>query len=103
MKKTHVLTLMVLVVVLLAPAVAAAAESGHHVTGTVTANGRPVASVTVKIQIGGNTKRSVTGDDGRYYIGGLRAGRYKLVASKDGDVTTKNVEVSGPTVVNIEL
>lgn len=55
-----------------------------YVTGTVTSAGRPVSSVWVIIIIkGGDEKgRSLTGDDGKYYIGNLDDGAYYLIASR---------------------
>lgn len=50
-----------------------------YITGTVTRSGRPLPSVWVVISQDGYEKgRSLTGDDGKYYLSNLSDGVYKL-------------------------
>lgn len=53
----------------------------RHIKGMVTAStGRPVTSVWVTVSQGGTEKgRSLTGDDGKYYISNLDDGTYDIV------------------------
>lgn len=56
---------------------------GGYITGTVISSGRPVPSVLVIINQGGSERgRSLTGDDGKYYIDNLDVGSYELVATR---------------------
>ena len=53
------------------------------VKGTVTSAGKPARSVWVIISLNGREKgRSLTGDDGKYYIAGLDPGTYDFVVAK---------------------
>jgi hypothetical protein len=54
---------------------------GRYIKGSVTAStGRPVASVWVTISLNGAERgRSLTGDDGKYYISNLAEGTYDIV------------------------
>src|SRR5262252_9850923 len=53
------------------------------VKGTVTSAGRPARSVWVIISLNGREKgRSLTGDDGKYYIGDLDPGTYDFVVQR---------------------
>lgn len=56
----------------------------EYITGKVTSKAvRPVASVWVIVFDGDSQKgRSLTGDDGSYYIGGLESKTYTLVVRK---------------------
>lgn len=75
--------LVALCLLLLGPAVEA--QSSCSIQGLVIASsGRPVASVWVLLIRGGQEgSRSLTGDDGRYYMGGLGPGSY-TIAVKQG-------------------
>ena len=63
--------------------VASAQSRRTFLKGTVLSPaGRPVRSVWVIAgQNGRDTARSLTGDDGRYYIGNLEPGRYDVTVS----------------------
>ena len=53
------------------------------VKGTVTAAGKPARSVWVIISLNGREKgRSLTGDDGKYYIANLDPGTYDFVVER---------------------
>jgi len=62
---------------------AGAQSSRTFLKGAVlSSTGRPVRSVWVIVgQNGRDTGRSLTGDDGRYYIGNLAPGRYDVTVS----------------------
>ena len=54
-----------------------------YIKGTVTRAGQPVRSVWVTVlQNGGERGSSPTGDDGRFYIGGLDNGVYEVVVTQ---------------------
>ena len=53
------------------------------VKGTVTSAGKPARSVWVIISLNGREKgRSLTGDDGKYYIANLDPGTYDFVVER---------------------
>lgn len=58
-----------------------AEPGGRYIKGLVTApTGRPLASVWVTVSQNGAEKgRSLTGDDGKYYISNLNDGAYDIV------------------------
>ena len=70
----------------LLPISLAAAHGGDdevYVKGEVRRLGRPVRSAWVILAQNGEEKgRSLTGDDGRYYIGDLYAGEYDVVVKQ---------------------
>jgi outer membrane usher protein FimD/PapC len=54
-----------------------------YIKGVVTRAGRPVRSVWVTVtQNGGEKGSSPTGDDGKYYIGGLDNGVYEITVTQ---------------------
>jgi len=57
-------------------------------------SGTPVAGATVTVipfeTAGGRARRVVTDDDGRYEIGGMAQGRYRVTARKDGFALMKH-------------
>ena len=75
-------------------ALVAAASSGMSdaqpstrtfVKGTVTSAGKPARSVWVIVSLNGHEKgRSLTGDDGKYYIAGVDPGTYDFVVVGKG-------------------
>ena len=75
-------------------ALVAAASSGMSdakpnaqasVKGTVTSAGKPARSVWVIVSVNGSEKgRSLTGDDGKYYIAGVDPGTYDFVVVEKG-------------------
>jgi hypothetical protein len=81
--------LRVTVPIVLVAALIAVASSGladaqpsarTFVKGTVTSAGKPARSVWVIISLNGGEKgRSLTGDDGKYYIAGVDPGSYDFV------------------------
>jgi len=55
------------------------------VKGTVTSAGKPARSVWVIFSLNGSEKgRSLTGDDGKYYITGVDPGTYDFVVVERG-------------------
>jgi protocatechuate 3,4-dioxygenase beta subunit len=63
------------------------------VTGTVVRadGGAPVADALVEVR--GSTRTAQSGEDGRFRLGGLAAGRQRLAARADGLATAGDVEV----------
>ena len=101
MSRTTCLIPMLLTILLLAASTAH--SDGYSVTGTVTVGGRPASQATVTVRVGNHVRTSRTGDDGRYYLGGLREGTYRLRASKDGRQADKTVTVQGNRTVDFHL
>ena len=55
------------------------------VKGTVTSAGKPARSVWVTVSLNGREKgRSLTGDDGKYYIANVEAGTYDFAVVERG-------------------
>ena len=92
---------LLLTIVLLAATVAE--SGGYSVTGKVTVGGSPASQATVTVRVGNHVRTSRTGDDGRYYIGGLREGTYSVRASKDGRQAEKTVTLQGNRTVDFQL
>jgi hypothetical protein len=83
-----------------------ATQGAGYITGNVTSisSGRPVASVWVIMKQGGNEKgRSLTGDDGSYYIGNLGDGGYEILVTKGAGQTTNAVTLPQNKVFNIRI
>ena len=60
-------------------------SSRTFVKGTVTSAGKPARSVWVIVSLNGHEKgRSLTGDDGKYYIAGVDPGTYDFVVVEKG-------------------
>lgn len=62
------------------------AQLNLYLTGKVLykSSNKPVSSVWVLlVKSGENLSRSLTGDDGRYYISGLKKGSYEIVVLKN--------------------
>ena len=83
MLKTLLLTIFLLLVIEIGRAQEDQINSDNYVTGTVTRSTKPVSNYWVivyqsDILIG----RSITGDDGKYYIGHLDKGTYTIVVRK---------------------
>src|SRR6266550_1870458 len=68
-------------------------QAADYVTGRITsASDRPAASVWVIIKQNGQERgRSLTGDDGSYYINNLGNGDYELLLTKGGRQLSKMV------------
>ena len=82
----RILCLVLLLVAATHPAAQAAGSCS--ISGVVsTASGEPAASVWVTLLRDGARKgRSLSGDDGSYYIAGLDSGSYEIVVEDDGKV-----------------
>jgi hypothetical protein len=84
------------------------ASSAEYVTGKVTSGqSSPVSSVWVMVydgpQIAGQT---LTGDDGRYYIGGLNSKTYTAVVRRQqsgGNLVSSTITLPQNRVYNIRL
>ncbi len=71
-----------LMALMLALVFSAHAFTDGYIKGAVTRGGQPVRGAWVSItQNGAERGSSPTGDDGRYYIGGLADGGYEVVVS----------------------
>jgi hypothetical protein len=74
-----------LLLVVFSVALSAPLNGNASIRGTVSQSGQPLRSVwVVVIQNGAERGRSLTGDDGRYYIGELSEGGYEVVVMKAG-------------------
>ena len=76
-----------------------------HMKGVVTRSGRPVRSAWVVVTKNGDEKgRSLTGDDGKYYIGELGAGEYEVVVEQGPRKTfAGHVSLPEASTYNIEV
>jgi hypothetical protein len=62
-------------------------DTRTFVKGMVTSEGKPARSVWVVISLNGREKgRSLTGDDGKYYIANLDPGTYDFVVERGGQL-----------------
>jgi hypothetical protein len=83
-----------------------AQSDGNYITGVVTSpSRRPLASVWVIVSQNDQEKgRSLTGDDGTYYISNLSAGTYNLmVYGKKGKLSAEQVNLPGDSTHNISI
>jgi membrane protein implicated in regulation of membrane protease activity len=79
-----------LLTILISVSLTALAAYSAHVSGTVTRLGRPVRAAWVIVTQDRQEKgRSLTGDDGKYYIGDLEEGEYDVAV------------MQGPRKVNV--
>ena len=94
-----------LLVALLSIPLAARAADGVYVKGAVMRSGRPVPSAWVVLRQNGDEKgRSLTGDDGKYYVGGLNAGEYEIVVMQGThNVFTGRVRLPQESVYNVDV
>lgn len=78
-----------------------------YITGLVykSPNRQPVPSVLVILSRGDKAKgRSITGDDGRYYIGKLEEGQYDIVVkSREKVLFRGNIQLPKDRHYNIEI
>jgi hypothetical protein len=84
--------------------VVSAEPGGHSIKGLVTGqSGRPLASVWVTVSQNGTEKgRSLTGDDGKYYISSLYDGTYDIaVLQGSRQVYTGQVQLPANSVHDI--
>jgi hypothetical protein len=84
MKDALRMTVPIAVIAAASPGMSDAQQSTRtFVKGTVTSAGKPARSVWVIISLNGREKgRSLTGDDGKYYIADLDPGTYDFVVEK---------------------
>lgn len=83
-----------------------ALQASNYVTGKVTSvsSGRSVPSVLVIMKQSGNEKgRSLTGDDGSYYIGNLGDGEYEIVVTRGTGQQSDRVTLPLNRVFNIRI
>jgi Carboxypeptidase regulatory-like domain len=83
-----------------------APQASNYVTGKVTSasSGRPVRSVWVIVKQGDNEKgRSLTGDDGSYYISNLGDGQYEIIATKGASQHSDMVTLPQNKVFHINV
>jgi hypothetical protein len=82
-----------------AVALAPVAHAGEFLTGTVLSGSASVPSVWVVLSQGATERgRSLTGADGKYYIGNLNSGDYQVQVKRGDSVllrSTVHVPVSG--------
>lgn len=82
--------------------------SGDYITGKVTyRQSNPARSLWVLVYDGATLKgRSLTGDDGRYYVGGLEEKTYTVVVKKQpsgNNLASEKITLPQNRVCNIEL
>jgi len=94
-----------LLVALLSTSLAARVADGVYVKGAVTRSGRPVPSAWVILTQNGSEKgRSLTGDDGKYYVGGLDAGDYEIAVRQGAhNVFAGRVRLPQESVYNVDV
>ena len=96
-------TLILALALALAPS---ALAGGYSITGTVKrVSGQPISSVWVVLRQGEVEKgRSLSGDDGKYYISGLTEGPYDLVVLRgQNSLAVGRVHLPEARVFNIIL
>ena len=101
-------TLLLLAGVLLGARGQAPVASGDYVTGAVTtAQSKPAPSLWVMVYDGATLKgQTLTGDDGRYYVGGLDDKTYTVVVRKQpssSNLASQSVTLPQGRVCNIKL
>jgi hypothetical protein len=86
-------------------ALRAQASDQAFIKGTVTESGRPLVSAWVVLsQNGQETRRFLTGDDGKYYIGKISPGGYDI-SVLEGRVERFKAQVNLPqdSIYNINI
>ena len=87
MKDALRITVPIALIAAASPGTSDAQSTRTFVKGTVTAAGKPARSVWVIVSLNGREKgRSLTGDDGKYYIADLDPGTYDFVVEKGGQL-----------------
>lgn len=86
----------------------ARASSGDYVTGTVTtAQSKPAPSMWVMVYDGAVLKgRTLTGNDGRYFVGGLVEKTYTIVVRKQisgSNLASKTITLPQDRLCNLKL
>jgi len=83
------------------------AETNLYLTGTVffKSSNSPASSLWVEVVNGGErVARSLTGDDGRYYISGLAAGSYEIIVLKSNqELFRRQLQLTGNRTFDITL
>ncbi|HZE64811.1 MAG TPA: carboxypeptidase-like regulatory domain-containing protein [Pyrinomonadaceae bacterium] len=82
-----------------------ALQASDYVTGQITsASDRPATSVWVIIKQNGQERgRSLTGDDGSYYINNLGNGQYELLVTKGANQLSRTISLPQNKVFNIKI
>ena len=95
----------VLLTALVSASLPALAADEGYMKGAVTRSKQPVRSAwVILMQNGAEKGRSLTGDDGRYYIGELAAGEYDIVVKQGArSVFTGRVRLPEDRVNNIQV
>lgn len=92
-----------LLIMVFAVALSSPQDGGTYVKGIVIRSNRPVRSVWVIASQGGDEKgRSLTGDDGKYYIGKLSDGIYDIGVVR-GKEQIYSGQVTLPTTANYDI
>jgi hypothetical protein len=81
-------------------------QASNYITGKIisASSGRPAPSVWVIIKQSGSERgRSLTGDDGSYYIGKLGNGDYEVLVTKGASQQTERVTLPQNKVFNIRI
>ena len=82
-----------------------ALQGSDYVTGRITtASGSPATSVWAIVKQNGQERgRSLTGDDGSYYVNNLGSGQYELLLTKGGNQTSRTISLPQNKVFNIQV
>jgi hypothetical protein len=82
-----------------------AIQASDYVTGQITsASDKPATSVWVIIKQNGQERgRSLTGDDGSYYINNLSNGQYELLVTKGANQLSRTIGLPQNKVFNIKI
>jgi hypothetical protein len=80
-------------------------QAPDYVTGRITSGSdRPATSVWVIVKQNGQERgRSLTGDDGSYYINNLGNGQYELLVTRGGSYLSKTITLPENKVFNIKI
>jgi hypothetical protein len=101
---TFLLSLALTVILFITPAMA---SSKFYITGVVLSGAppKPIPSVMVETYINGTLKgRSLTGDDGKYYIDGLDEGIYDILVKKgQQELSRKQLRLTHSETFDITL
>lgn len=85
---------------------ATVSQGSNYMTGKIisVSSGRPVASAWVIIKQGGRERgRSLTGDDGSYYVGNLGDGEYEVLVTKGASQKTERATLPQNKVFDIRI
>jgi hypothetical protein len=80
-------------------------QASDYVTGKITSvSDRPATSVWVMIKQNGQERgRSLTGDDGSYYINNLGNGQYELLVTKGANQLSRTISLPQNKFFNIKI